>query len=351
MSVPHEYILGIDTSCDETSVAIYDAGAQRVLANVISSQIAQHAPFGGVVPELASRQHIENLFPVLEQALEQAKLKLPQMAALAVTVNPGLMGCLLVGVSFAKALAYRLQVPLYAINHLEAHLFSPYIGERPEFPFLGLVVSGGHTAFYEVRDFDQVRILGQTVDDAVGELYDKSAKMMGLGYPGGPLVDRLAQAGDDSRFKFALPRVKFGQQYLSFSGLKTAVSHTLRDLESRDEKTLRDLCASLQKTVVRTLIDKAGYFLREADFKALALSGGVAMNSLLRLQTADFCRQQGLKVKLASPEYCTDNAAMVAYLAQFKKPVKNLDEVQTQASVKLQARQMARRYKTFQTRP
>lgn len=336
-----QYILGIDTSCDETSFAIYDANRQKVLANIISSQMEKHAPFGGVVPELASRQHVENLFPVLGQALQKSKLELTQISAIAVTVNPGLMGCLLVGVSFAKALALRLEIPVIAINHLEAHLFSPFIESRPVFPFLGLVVSGGHTAFYDVQDYDRIQLLGQTVDDAAGELYDKTAKMMGLGYPGGPVVDRMAQRGNPKAFAFTVPRVKFGKQHMSFSGIKTAVNLILKDLKKRDEKTDVDLCASLQAIVARILMDKARYFLEGGDYKSFAISGGVAMNSLLRIHVQELGQARGLPVFMAYPEHCTDNAAMVAYLAQFRKAT-SLDEIRTVASQKVQARKLSK---------
>lgn len=335
------HILGIDTSCDETSFALYDVKNQKVLSSVISSQIEAHAPFGGVVPELASRQHVENLPVVFTRALNEARLKISDISVVAVTTTPGLMGCLLVGVSFAKALALRLEIPVIAINHLEAHLFSPFIESRPVFPFLGLVVSGGHTAFYDVRDYDRIQLLGQTVDDAAGELYDKTAKMMGLGYPGGPVVDRMAQRGNPKAFTFTVPRVKFGKQHMSFSGIKTAVNLILKDLKKRDEKTDLDLCASLQDIVARTLMEKANYFLDGGDYKSFAISGGVAMNSLLRIRVQELGAARGLPVFMALPEHCTDNAAMVAYLAQFRK-ASNPDEIRTVASQKVQARSLSK---------
>lgn len=335
-------ILGIDSSCDETSLALYEVSEQKLLANVISSQVKVHAPYGGVVPELASRQHIENLPAVFATVLREASVAVEDLSSVAVTVTPGLMGCLLVGVSFAKALAARLKIPLIPINHLEAHLFSPFIGGKPALPFLGLVVSGGHTAFYGVKNPDEITLLGQTVDDAVGELYDKTAKMMGLGYPGGPIVDQMAQSGNPKAFAFAVPKVKMGREFMSFSGLKTAVNLTLRDMPERSAKTDEDLCASLQKTVVQSLLEKACYFLESGEYQTLAISGGVAMNSLLRARALELGADSGLSVCVALPEHCTDNAAMVAYLAQFRKPASHPGVVLTQASQKIQAREIFR---------
>lgn len=331
------YTLGIDTSCDDTSMAILKG--DHVLSNVVSSQIKIHAEFGGIVPEVASRAHMQNLSLVFKKALEEAQLTQNQISAIAVTRTPGLIGCLLVGTSFAKALAYRLKVPLYGVNHLEGHLFSPFIGRPVEFPVLGLVVSGGHTAFYKIESFDQVSILGQTVDDAAGEAFDKVAKMLGLDYPGGPIVDRLAQKGDDQRFSFKVAQVKMGPQYLSFSGLKTAAYKHIQSHGDFSEKDRHDFCASLQHIIVESLIQKAQYFLKE-PFKAIAVSGGVAMNSLLRKRCQDLADRLKMPLYLAKPEFCTDNGAMIAYAAQVKVHPDQVFSLSTEATKKIQARQL-----------
>lgn len=335
------YILGIDTSCDDTSVAVLDMATGRVLANVVSSQIEIHAPFGGVVPELASRHHTENLPLVYEQALSEAQISQDQIHKIAVTNTPGLMGCLLVGVSFAKALAYRLGIPLIATNHLQGHLFSPFIESVPVFPFLGLVVSGGHTAFYDVRDFDDVSLIGQTLDDAAGEAYDKCAKMLSLGYPGGPVIDRLARDGDNSIFKFSPVKVRLGESYLSFSGLKTAAYHHVQNAGEKkfNDQDVKNLCASFQKAVVGHLIQRAQFFLTLGKYRAFALSGGVAMNSELRKQVQDLCLKNQVACYLAKSQYTTDNAAMIAN-AGLQQQATSLDDVVVMASKKIQARKL-----------
>lgn len=343
------YILGIDTSCDDTSVAVLDSATGRVLANVVSSQIEYHAPFGGVVPELASRHHTENLPLIYQQALSEAQISREQIRKIAVTNTPGLMGCLLVGVNFAKALAYRLGIPLVAINHLQGHLFSPFIESVPVFPFLGLVVSGGHTAFYEVRDFGDVSLIGQTLDDAAGEAYDKCAKMLSLGYPGGPVIDRLAGAGDDQAFKFSPVKVRMGESYLSFSGLKTAVYHHLQNAGEKkiNDQDVKNLCASFQKAVVGHLLQRAQFFLTQEKYQAFALSGGVAMNSKLRKQSQDLCFKMQVACYLAKPEYTTDNAVMIAY-AGLEQQAIPLDDVVVTASKKIQARKLFQEFRKSQ---
>jgi N6-L-threonylcarbamoyladenine synthase len=335
-------ILGIDTSCDETSLAVFDAVNGVVLANVISSQVGLHAAHGGVVPELASRAHAEILAPLFEETLKRAGVALGDIGAVAVTNTPGLIGCLLIGVSFAKALAFRLNVPLIAVNHLQAHLFSPFIGKKPEFPFLGLVVSGGHTAFYRVDGFDDVTLLGQTVDDAAGEAFDKTAKLMGLGYPGGPVVDKLADGGDPGTFPFTIAKVKMGEEYLSFSGLKTAVVQHWRGLDQPDDADVKNMCASLRNAIVETLVRKAEYFLDGGEYRSFGLSGGVAMNSLLRTRAAGLGARRGIPVMIAEPEHCTDNAAMVAYLAAFRSPEPEPFSLGTVPSKKIRARELKR---------
>lgn len=338
MSLAPRFILGIDTSCDETSVAIYDALEKRMLVNLVSSQVALHARHGGVVPELASREHSENLTPLFETALLNSGLRLSDLNAVAVTNTPGLIGCLLVGTSFAKALSYRLKIPLYAINHLEAHLFSPFIGGDIEFPFLGLVVSGGHTAFYRVGSFSDIELVGQTVDDAAGEAFDKCAKLMGLGYPGGPMIDKLARQGDPLAYAFTIPKVKMGPQYLSFSGIKTALHHHLQAALPLDETKRKNLSASLQATVVETLLRKAKHFLDEHKYAGFALSGGVAMNSLLRERVALLGAQRGISCVIAKPEFCTDNGGMIAFLAAHREAEGGPFTLSTTPSKKIQAR-------------
>lgn len=333
-------ILGIDTSCDETSIALLERDSGRVAVNLIASQIDLHAPHGGVVPELASRAHAESLAPLFEEALRRANASLHDITTIAVTNTPGLIGCLLVGTSFAKALAYRLNVPLVAINHLEAHLFSPFIGGEPVFPFLGLVVSGGHTAFYRVASWDDVTLVGQTVDDAAGEAFDKTAKLMGLGYPGGPVVDKLAQDGDALAFAFAEPKVKMGAQYLSFSGIKTAVRYHIEKLPALDEVVRRNLCASLRHAIVSHLSRKAAYFLEQGGYSCLALSGGVAMNALLRANFKTLAAERSVTAAIVAPEYGADNAAMVAYLARHRPAVSDVCSLSTLPSKKIQAREL-----------
>ncbi|MCP5463612.1 MAG: tRNA (adenosine(37)-N6)-threonylcarbamoyltransferase complex transferase subunit TsaD [Deltaproteobacteria bacterium] len=334
------FILGIDTSCDETSMAVYDSTSQRTLSNVVSSQIKTHARFGGIVPEVASRAHMENILLVYHAALKEAGIAEKDLCAVAVTSRPGLMGCLLVGCGFAKGLSYQLGIPLIGVNHLEAHLFSPYIGSTPQFPFLGLVVSGGHTAFYKVSDFDQVDLLGQTVDDAAGEAFDKCAKMLGLGYPGGPIVDQLAQQGNEAAFVFKEAKVKMGPQYLSFSGLKTAVQTAIKNCGDDLQNKQNDLCASLQAIISKTLCNKALYFLEEHQLSSLALSGGVAMNSRLRSDIKQFGKSKGVTTFIAEPAYCTDNGAMVAYLASHRQGEDQKMNLTVKPNQKIQARRL-----------
>jgi N6-L-threonylcarbamoyladenine synthase len=346
MAKVRDYLLGIDTSCDETSFALLQVSTGRVLVNLISSQIKFHAEHGGVVPELASRKHSENLATLFQETLSRGQITTDDLCGIAVTNLPGLIGCLLVGTSFAKALAHRLQIPLYAVNHLEAHLFSPFIGEMPVFPFLGLVVSGGHTAFYRVRSFADIALVGQTVDDAAGEAYDKAAKLMGLGYPGGPLIDKLAQQGNAKAYAYTIPKVKMGEEYLSFSGLKTALHHHVKDAGPLNDEKIRDLSASLQNAIVEALVRKAEFFLAKESYQAFAVSGGVAMNSLLRKRVSALADKFGIPVRVAGPEFCTDNGAMIAYVGLNKKNLVDPFELSTMPSRKIQARELAKGKRT-----
>lgn len=308
-----KYILGIDTSCDETSMAILD-DHKNVIANIISSQIDIHKKYGGVIPELASRKHMEALHLVLKEVLEQAKINLKDLSGIAITNTPGLVGCLLVGLSFAKALAYRLDIPLTTVHHLKGHLFSPFIENQLEYPFMGIVVSGGHTSLYYVKSFYEIELIGQTVDDAAGEAYDKVAKLLELGYPGGPIIDKLAQIGNPEEFKFTRARVKRGKQYLSFSGLKTAISQLAKKHDTTDKNFQNNLAASFQKEVVESIIEKTNYLLESYPAKIISLSGGVACNSLLRSRLSEEAEKKKIKLYYPKPILCTDNGAMIGYV-------------------------------------
>ena len=316
------YILGIESSCDDTSAAIIKDGI--LLSNVIASQKV-HENYGGVVPELASRAHQENIVPVVAEALRQAGIKKEQLTAIAFTRGPGLLGSLLVGTSFAKGLAISLNIPLMDVNHLHAHVLSHFIlkspeDKTPEFPFLCLLVSGGNSQIVFAKTPYEMEILGKTIDDAAGEAFDKCAKLMGLPYPGGPHIDKLAKEGDSCKFKFAKPRIP-GLDY-SFSGLKTSFLYTLRDNLKEDpdfiEKNKADLAASLQKTIIETLMDKLDKALKENPVKHLAIGGGVSANSGMRAAVEEFCAKKGIKAWIPERAFTTDNAGMVAVAGYFK---------------------------------
>jgi N6-L-threonylcarbamoyladenine synthase len=322
-------ILAIETSCDDTCAAVTDGAAIR--SNVISSQAAEHARFGGVVPEVASRHHLELVNAVVDAALADADAELGDVDALAVTRGPGLIGALLVGVSTAKALAAAGRRPLVGVNHLHGHVAANFLEPEPlEPPFLCLIASGGHTLLAGVREHGSYEILGQTLDDAAGEALDKGARLLGLGYPGGPEIERAAEGGDPQAFEFPRamkddPRLDF-----SFSGLKTALLYMVRDLgDEETQRRLADLAASYQAAVVDQLVAKLrraalGGSRRRRDpedaWRAIALGGGVAANSLLRDRVGELCESEGLKLKLVAPELCTDNAAMIASAARFLEP-------------------------------
>jgi N6-L-threonylcarbamoyladenine synthase len=307
---PH-ILLAIESSCDETAVAILKDG-ETVLASEIASQVEEHARFGGVVPEIASRQHLAALFPLIELALSQAGLALADLDAIAVTRAPGLIGALLVGVSAAKSLAYGLNIPLVPVNHLEAHLLAALLTKpAPTFPFLGQIISGGHTALYRVERPGAYELLGNTRDDAAGEAYDKVAKMLGLGYPGGVVIDHLARSGNPAAIEF--PRAMKGKQTLdfSFSGIKTAV-RTHIEAHPPTEAELPDLCASFQEAVVDSLINKALQALKQTGLTRWVMGGGVAANSRLREKAALMAKRRRVELYLPERAMCTDNAAMVA---------------------------------------
>jgi N6-L-threonylcarbamoyladenine synthase len=306
-------VLAIETSCDETAAAVVEDG-RRALSDVVSTQIDIHRRWGGVVPELASRNHVVQVMPVVDEALARAGVGPEQIDAVAVTSGPGLVGALLVGVQAAKALALAWRKPLVRVNHLEGHLVAAFLAETPPtFPFLGLVVSGGHTSLYAAHAFGAYRLLGSTRDDAAGEAFDKGAKLLGLPYPGGIAIDRLAKEGDASAVRFPKAVVKGADLDFSFSGLKTALLHHVRRHGVPQGRALADLCASYQEAIVRALLEKAFRAARRLQFPRLVLSGGVAANSRLRAAvTAKAAEYEDMQVFLPAPRLCTDNAAMIA---------------------------------------
>jgi len=315
-------LLAIETSCDETSVAVLRDGC--VLANAVSSQIKLHEEYGGVVPELASREHLRNLMPVAHQALGQADVAPGELDAIAATRGPGLPGALLVGLRAAQGLAFALAKPFVGIHHHEAHLYSPWIGGEPlslsldDFqPNVSLIVSGGHTMLVHVAAPLEHRVLGGTVDDAAGECFDKAAKLIGLPYPGGPELDRLANEGDGSAHKFPRPMMQDDSHDFSFSGLKTSVRYFIRDNPSvlEDGQRLRNLCASVQAAIVEVLVTKTIRAAKKLGAKYVTASGGVTCNSGLRAALGAACKRGGFVLRLANPTLCTDNAAMVGIIA------------------------------------
>jgi N6-L-threonylcarbamoyladenine synthase len=317
-------VLGIESSCDETSAAVLKNG--DILSNIISSQLI-HKQYGGIVPELASRAHQRLIVPVVEQALSVANVRKEQIEGIAVTYGPGLMGALLVGLSFAKSMAYGLNVPFVGINHMEAHMYSNFIDEpRPEYPFLCLIVSGGHTQLVHVKEPLHHELLGETLDDAAGEAYDKVGKMLGLGFPGGPRIDKLAKNGNPKFVRFPRTYLEEGSFDFSFSGIKTAVLYWLRDhgySPSNDgnhleEPLLADLCASFQVAVMDVLIEKTIRAAEHLGVKHVAVAGGVSANSELRLRLQASSQKHGFKLYVPDFQYCTDNGAMIAMLGWLK---------------------------------
>ncbi len=311
-------ILAIESSCDETSASIIVNG--KVLNNIVATQ-SVHEKYGGVVPELASRAHQENLIPVVHEALSTAGISKKELTAIAVTRGPGLMGSLLVGVSFAKAFAKALDIPLIDVNHMQAHVLAHFIAEpRPNFPFICLTVSGGHTQLVLVKDHLTMELIGETQDDAVGEAFDKTAKLLGLPYPGGPLLDRYAKEGNPKAFTFPVTRMP-GLNY-SFSGIKTAVLYFLRDRLAENPNFITenraDLCASIQYTLVEMLLIKLKEAMKQYGVTEVAIAGGVSANSGLRAALSTLSLRKGWTLYVPEFEYCTDNAAMIAMAAHFK---------------------------------
>ncbi|MDD3802455.1 MAG: tRNA (adenosine(37)-N6)-threonylcarbamoyltransferase complex transferase subunit TsaD [Desulfuromonas sp.] len=309
-------ILAIESSCDETSAAVVCDG-RRILSNIVSSQVDIHALYGGVVPELAARQHLEAGPLVVEQALQQAGVCLSDIEAVAVTQGPGLVGALLVGLSLAKGIAWGAGLPLVGVHHIEGHILAPLLERDLAFPFLALAVSGGHTHLYRVEGFGQYHLLGQTLDDAAGEAFDKVAKMCGLTYPGGALIDRLAAQGDGSRFALPRPMLQHEGFDFSFSGIKTAVLTLLKKQpELAQPPHLADLAASFQEAVVEVLSKKTFAAAHQHRLERIVVAGGVACNSGLRQRCLALAQQQGLEVVFPSPALCGDNAAMLAVAAE-----------------------------------
>ncbi len=314
----HTYILGIESSCDETSASVCHNG--KILSNIIAAQ-AIHTQYGGVVPELASRAHMQNIVPVVDQAMVDAGISLDQLDAIAFTSSPGLIGALLVGTGFAKSLALSLDIPLIAVHHMQAHVLSNLIADpQPEFPFLCLTVSGGHTQIVLCKDALNMEILGETLDDAAGEAFDKTAKLLGLPYPGGPLIDQYAQEGDPKKFHFPEPQIE-GLNF-SFSGVKTSILYFLQKQLKTDpdfiSKHLPDICASAQYCIVNILLHKLKKASLQTGIKTICLAGGVSANKGLRNAMQEMAEKYQWKLFIPEMEYCTDNAAMIAVTGYYK---------------------------------
>ena len=335
-------ILGIESSCDDTSAAVIRN--RTLLSNVIASQ-AVHQKYGGVIPELASRAHQQNIIPVVDTALKEAGITIDKVDAIAFTRGPGLLGSLLVGVSFAKGLSIARNIPLVEVNHLEGHILSHFVDmpdreiPHPNFPFLCLLVSGGHTQIVRVDAPTKMEIIGTTIDDAAGEAFDKCAKVMGLPYPGGPVIDRLAKEGNPEAFKFAKPHVEGAYDY-SFSGLKTSFLYTLRDAVKENpnfvEENKADLCASLQKTIVDILLDKLVKASKATGIKDIAIAGGVSANSGLRNGVEEMGRRRGWRTFLPEFKFTTDNAAMIATAGHYRYMAGELSSLEVSPVARLQ---------------
>ena len=317
MQAQNVTLLAIESSCDDTSASVLVNG--KICSNVIASQ-AIHAEWGGVVPELASRAHQSHIVPVVDAALKKAKISKSEIEAVAFTAGPGLIGSLLVGSSFAKAFALAQNIPLIGVNHMQAHVGAHYIEDpKPKFPFLCLTVSGGHTQIVLVKDYLEMEVIGSTIDDAAGEAFDKSAKLLGLDYPGGPLLDKLAQKGNPLAFPFAEPKV--GGYGYSFSGVKTSILYFLNKQKQKNpkfiEENLNDLCASIQHTIVKVLMKKFVFAAKELNIKQLAIAGGVSANSLLR-EEMNKLKESGYEIYIPDFQYCLDNAGMIAIIGYYK---------------------------------
>ena len=320
MSIKDIYILGIESSCDDTSASILKNG--RVLSNVIANQ-SIHKKYGGVVPELASRAHLSNIIPVVDSALKKSNVSVKEISAIAFTRGPGLMGSLIIGAEFAKGLGLSLNIPVIDVNHMQAHLLVHFIKndlKKPLFPFLGVTISGGHTQFILVKDYFKMKILGQTLDDAIGEAFDKCGKKIGLGYPAGPEIDKLSKIGDELKFKFPLPKVKGGN--ISYSGTKTAFINFLHKEKTQNknfiDENLNDICASIQKNLIDNLLNKVESLSTENNLKTIVFGGGVSANSYLKKRLHIESKENDWDVFIPEPQYTTDNAAMIAIVGHLK---------------------------------
>jgi N6-L-threonylcarbamoyladenine synthase len=303
-------VLGIETSCDETAASVVQNG-RKVISNIVSSSLKFHQEYGGIVPEIAFRKQLETITGVVDCALKEASLKLKDIKLISVTDGPGLLGSLLVGISFAKSLALSREIPLLGVNHLYSHIFAGFLNpQTPSFPFVGLVVSGGHTSLYYVKDFDEIKLLGSTQDDAAGEAFDKAAKILGLGYPGGPIIEKLAGRGRPNMIRFNCSNTRDPLDF-SFSGIKTAVLYYVQKHRPA-AKDVRNICASFQEAVLEALVEKSILACKKKQVKVLAVGGGVAANNRLREKLVARASEEDLKVFFAEKKYCLDNAAMVA---------------------------------------
>ena len=338
MNSQNIYILGIESSCDDTAAAVIHNG--KILSNIIASQKI-HEEYGGVVPELASRAHQQNIVPVVDQALKKAGITKDQLSAVAFTKGPGLMGSLLVGTSFAKSLAYGLNIPLIDVNHMQAHILAHFIDEegfdKPPFPFLAMTISGGHTQIVKVNNHFDMEVIGETIDDAVGEAFDKSGKLLGLGYPAGPEIDKRAKLGNPKAFKFSKPKVD-GLNF-SFSGLKTAILYFIqREVKNNPnfiEENLNDICASIQYTIIGILTDKLKKASKETGIKHIAIGGGVSANSGIRQALKDGETKHGWTTYVPKFEFTTDNAAMIAIVGYLKYLEKDFASQNVMATARL----------------
>lgn len=338
MPIQNTYILGIESSCDDTAAAVLHNG--KMLSNVVATQEI-HRKYGGVVPELASRAHQQNIVPVIHQALAQAGIKKEELSAIAFTRGPGLMGSLLVGTSFAKSLALGLNIPLLDVNHMQAHILAHFIDEpefkKPEFPFICLTISGGHTQIVKVTDYFGMEVIGETIDDAVGEAFDKSAKILGLPYPGGPLIDKNAQKGNPKAFPF--PKPKVGDLNFSFSGLKTSILYFIqKELKENPqfiEENLEDICASIQHTIIKILMDKLKKAVKQTGINRIAIAGGVSANSGIRSALKEAESKYGWQTFIPKFEYTTDNAAMIAIAGHYKFLNKDFADMATTAKARI----------------
>ncbi len=326
-------VLGIETSCDETGIAIYDS-EQGLLAHNLYSQIDLHKEYGGVVPELASRDHVRRLLPLIKKTLSEADTNLKSLDAIAYTAGPGLMGALLVGTAMGRSLAYSLSIPAIAVHHMEAHLLAPMLEEDvPEYPFLALLVSGGHTLIVHVTEASKYEILGESVDDAAGEAFDKTAKLLGLSYPGGPALSALAEKGDSNRFQFPRPMTDRPGLDFSFSGLKTFALNTV-NAEADDDQTHADIARAFVDAVVDTFIIKCRRAIKETDLKQLVVAGGVSANKQLRQGLSELMDEVNGRVFFPRAEFCTDNGAMIAYAGYLRLKAGQTETLNFQAKAR-----------------